>query len=41
MKVFQNEKRNIIPLYENNKFFSELNDAKLFLKLINRKIKSQ
>ena len=36
---FQNEKRNIIPLYENNKFFSELNDAKLFLKLINRKDK--
>ena len=34
---FKNEKRKIIPLYKNDKFTNELNDAKLFLKLFKKK----
>ncbi|MDB4119462.1 hypothetical protein N9570_04745 [Candidatus Pelagibacter sp.] len=34
---FKKEKGKIISLYENNKFISELNDAKLFLKFFKKK----
>ena len=34
---FKKEKSKIISLYENNKFISELNDAKLFLKFFKKK----
>ena len=36
-KFFIKENKKIIPLYENSKFTSELNDAKLFLKIFKKK----
>ena len=36
-KFFAKDKQNIVSLYENNNFTSELNDAKLFLKTFKKK----
>ena len=36
LHFFENEKQNIVSLYKKNKFISELDDAKLFLKLIRK-----